>query len=63
MDKKKTTVLDLTDEEFVYPGNRACPACGLSIRYRFGRKGIGRNASLVGPPSGLTGVQGLYTLA
>jgi len=63
MDKKKTTVLDLTDEEFVYPGNRACPACGLSILYRIGLKAIGRDAILVVPPSCLTVMQGLYPIA
>lgn len=63
MDEKKTTVLNLTDEEFVYPGNRACAGCGLNILYRIGLKAIGRDAILVVPPSCLTVMQGLYPIA
>lgn len=63
MESKKTTVLSLTDEEFVHPGNRACPGCGLSILYRIGLKAIGRDAILVVPPSCLTVMQGLYPIA
>jgi pyruvate ferredoxin oxidoreductase beta subunit len=62
MEHQKTTVLNLTDEEFVYPGNRACPGCGLSILYRIGLKAIGRDAILVVPPSCLTVMQGLYPI-
>jgi pyruvate ferredoxin oxidoreductase beta subunit len=63
MEKRKTTAVSLTDEEFVYPGNRACPACGLSILYRIGLKAIGRDAILIVPPSCLTVMQGLYPIA
>jgi pyruvate ferredoxin oxidoreductase beta subunit len=63
MQDQKTTVLNLTEEEFVYPGNRACPGCGLSILYRTGLKAIGRDAILVVPPSCLTVMQGLYPIA
>jgi pyruvate ferredoxin oxidoreductase beta subunit len=63
MEGRKTTVLNLTDEEFVYPGNRACAGCGLSILYRIGLKAIGRDAILVVPPSCLTVMQGLYPIA
>ncbi len=63
MDERKTTVLNLTDEEFVYPGNRACAGCGLNILYRIGLKAIGRDAILVVPPSCLTVMQGLYPIA
>jgi pyruvate ferredoxin oxidoreductase beta subunit len=62
-EEKKTTALNLTDEEFVYPGNRACPGCGLSILYRIGLKAIGRDAILIVPPSCLTVMQGLYPIA
>jgi pyruvate ferredoxin oxidoreductase beta subunit len=62
MEQQKTTVLNLTDEEFVYPGNRACAGCGLSILYRTGLKAIGRDAILVVPPSCLTVMQGLYPI-
>ncbi len=62
MDERKTTVLSLTDEEFVYPGNRACSGCGLNILYKIGLKAIGRDAILVVPPSCLTVMQGLYPI-
>ncbi len=63
MATKKTTVLNLPDEELVYPGNRACAGCGLSIIYRIGLKALGRETILVVPPSCLTVLQGLYPIA
>ena len=61
--EKKTTVVNLTEEEFVHPGNRACSGCGLSIVYRMGLKALGKNTILVVPPSCLTVLQGLYPVA
>lgn len=61
--KNKTTILNLTEEEFVHPGNRACSGCGLSIVYRIGLKALGKNTILVVPPSCLTVLQGLYPVA
>ncbi|MCF8111890.1 MAG: pyruvate synthase subunit beta [Desulfobacteraceae bacterium] len=63
MATKKTTVLSLPEEELVYPGNRACAGCGLSIVYRIGLKALGRETILVVPPSCLTVLQGLYPIA
>jgi pyruvate ferredoxin oxidoreductase beta subunit len=63
MEERKATAVNLTEEELVYPGNRACPGCGLSILYRIGLKAIGRDAILVVPPSCLTVMQGLYPIA
>jgi len=63
MAKDKTTAVNLTDEEFVHPGNRACAGCGLSSLYRVGLKAIGRDAILIVPPSCLTVMQGLYPIA
>lgn len=60
---EKTTVVNLTEEEFVHPGNRACSGCGLSIVYRTGLKALGKNTILVVPPSCLTVLQGLYPVA
>ena len=60
---KKTTTLNLTEEEFVHSGNRACTGCGLSIVYRMGLKALGKNTILVVPPSCLTVLQGLYPVA
>lgn len=60
---EKTTILNLTEEEFVHPGNRACSGCGLSIVYRMGLKALGKDTILVVPPSCLTVLQGLYPVA
>jgi pyruvate ferredoxin oxidoreductase beta subunit len=61
--ENQTTILNLTEEEFVHPGNRACSGCGLSIVYRIGLKALGKNTVLVVPPSCLTVLQGLYPVA
>ena len=60
---EKTTIVNLTEEEFAHPGNRACSGCGLSIVYRMGLKALGKNTILVVPPSCLTVLQGLYPVA
>lgn len=60
---EKTTILNLPEEEFVHPGNRACSGCGLSIVYRMGLKALGKDTILVVPPSCLTVLQGLYPVA
>jgi pyruvate ferredoxin oxidoreductase beta subunit len=59
----KTDILSLPEEELVYPGNRACSGCGLSIIYRIGLKALGKDSILVVPPSCLTVLQGLYPIA
>jgi pyruvate ferredoxin oxidoreductase beta subunit len=59
----KTTVLNLTEEEFIHPGNRACSGCGLSILYRIGLKALGRDCIFAVPPSCLTVMQGLYPIS
>jgi pyruvate ferredoxin oxidoreductase beta subunit len=59
----RTNVVNLTPEEFVHPGNRACSGCGLSILYRIGLKALGRDCIFVVPPSCLTVMQGLYPIA
>lgn len=60
---KKTNVINLTAEEFVYPGNRACSGCTLSILYRIGLKALGRDCIFVVPPSCLTVMQGLFPVS
>ncbi|PLX73987.1 MAG: 2-ketoisovalerate ferredoxin oxidoreductase [Desulfuromonas sp.] len=59
----RTNVLNLTTEEFIHPGNRACTGCGLSILYRIGLKALGRDCIFVVPPSCLTVMQGLFPVA
>ncbi|NQU63759.1 MAG: pyruvate synthase subunit beta, partial [SAR324 cluster bacterium] len=58
-----TSPVNLTAEEFMHPGNRACSGCGLSALYRIGLKALGRDSIFVVPPSCLTVVQGLYPIA
>ena len=60
---EKITILNLSEDELVHPGNRACAGCGLSIVYRIGLKALGRDTILVVPPSCLTVLQGLYPIA
>jgi len=63
MNKEITNAVQLTAEEFMYPGNRACSGCGLSLLYRIGLKAMGRDCIFVVPPSCLTVAQGLYPIA
>lgn len=60
---QNANILNLPEEEFVHPGNRACAGCGLSIVYRTALKAIGRDTILVVPPSCLTVLQGLHPIA
>ena len=61
--QSKTNILSLPEEEFIYPGNRACAGCALGIAYRIGLKALGKNTIIVVPPSCLTVLQGLYPIA
>ncbi|MFH2130742.1 MAG: thiamine pyrophosphate-dependent enzyme [bacterium] len=63
MNKQVTNPVNLTAEEFMHPGNRACSGCGLSVLYRIGLKALGRDSIFVVPPSCLTVMQGLYPIA
>lgn len=60
---EKIPIKDLPEEELVYPGNRACAGCGLSIVYRIGLKALGKDTILTVPPSCLTVLQGLHPIA
>jgi len=60
---EQTSVHDLPVEEMVYPGNRSCAGCGLSLIYRIGLKALGKDTVLVVPPSCLTVLQGLHPIA
>lgn len=59
----KTTTLNLTEEEFVHPGNRACSGCGLGLAYRTALKALGQNTIIIVPPSCSTVMQGLYPVS
>ena len=60
---KTTNILNLPEEEYVNPGNRACSGCGLGIAYRVALKALGKDTILVVPPSCLTVLQGLFPIA
>jgi pyruvate ferredoxin oxidoreductase beta subunit len=57
-------VMDLPEEEFIYPGTRACSGCGMALIYRIALKALGPNTIITIPASCLTvlhGMQGFCT--
>lgn len=60
---RKTSVLTLSEEEFVHPGNRACAGCTMGLLYRVGAKALGRDCIFVVPPSCMTVMQGLFPVS
>lgn len=59
----RTTPVNLTEKEYVLPGNRACVGCGLSLAYRHGLKALGDSTVLTVPASCLTVLQGMYPVS
>lgn len=59
----KTTTVNLPEQEFVHPGNRACSGCGLGLTYRIALKALGKDTIIVVPPSCSTVMQGLYPVS
>ncbi len=56
--------MDLPEEEFIYPGTRACSGCGMALIYRIALKALGPNTIITVPASCLTvlhGMQGFCT--
>ena len=56
--------MDIPEEEFVYPGTRACAGCGMALIYRIALKALGSNTIITVPASCLTvlhGMQGFCT--
>jgi len=56
--------MDLPEEEFIYPGTRACAGCGMALIYRIALKALGSNTIITVPASCLTvlhGMQGFCT--
>jgi pyruvate ferredoxin oxidoreductase beta subunit len=60
---KKSTLMDLPEEERMLPGNRACSGCGLSIAYRHALKALGPATIITVPASCLTVLHGMYPVA
>jgi pyruvate ferredoxin oxidoreductase beta subunit len=57
-------VMDLPEEEFIYPGTRACAGCSMALIYRIALKALGSNTIVTVPASCLTvlhGMQGFCT--
>jgi pyruvate ferredoxin oxidoreductase beta subunit len=52
-------VMDLREEEFIYPGTRACAGCGMSLIYRIALKALGPKTLLTVPASCLTVLHGM----
>lgn len=57
-------VMDIPEEEFIYPGTRACAGCSMALIYRIALKALGPNTIVTVPASCLTvlhGMQGFCT--
>jgi pyruvate ferredoxin oxidoreductase beta subunit len=57
-------VMDVPEEEYIYPGNRACAGCSMALIYRIALKALGPNTIITVPASCLTvlhGMQGFCT--
>jgi pyruvate ferredoxin oxidoreductase beta subunit len=52
-------VMDLREEEFIYPGTRACAGCAMALIYRIALKALGPNTILTVPASCLTVLHGM----
>ncbi|MFW9999821.1 MAG: thiamine pyrophosphate-dependent enzyme [Candidatus Hodarchaeota archaeon] len=52
-------VMDLPEEEFIYPGTRACAGCGMALIYRIALKALGNKTLVTVPASCLTVLHGM----
>lgn len=55
-----TKILDLPEEEFMLPGNRACAGCSVGIAFRHITKALEGNCMFTVPASCLTVLGGMY---
>ena len=56
--------MDIPEEEYIYPGTRACAGCGMALIYRIALKALGPKTIITVPASCLTvlhGMQGFCT--
>jgi len=56
--------MEIPDEEYIYPGTRACAGCSMALIYRIALKALGPNTIITVPASCLTvlhGMQGFCT--
>ena len=57
-------VMDVPEEEYIYPGTRACAGCAMALIYRIALKALGPKTIITVPASCLTvlhGMQGFCT--
>jgi pyruvate ferredoxin oxidoreductase beta subunit len=54
--------LNLPEDEYILPGTRACPGCGLSLAYRHILKALQGQAIVTVPASCLTVLHGMYPI-
>ena len=52
-------VMDLPEEEFIYPGTRACAGCAMALIYRIALKALGAKTLVTVPASCLTVLHGM----
>ena len=55
-----TNAVNLTETEYLLPGNRTCPGCALSLAYRHILKALGGQVIVTVPASCLTVLHGMY---
>jgi pyruvate/2-oxoacid:ferredoxin oxidoreductase beta subunit len=58
----KTNAVNVTEKEYLLPGNRTCPGCALSLAYRYILKALEGQAIATVPASCLTVLHGMYPL-
>jgi pyruvate/2-oxoacid:ferredoxin oxidoreductase beta subunit len=56
----KTTAVNITEKEYLLPGNRTCPGCALSLAYRYILKALEGQVIATVPASCLTVLHGMY---
>ena len=58
----KTNAVNLTETEYLLPGNRTCPGCSLSLAYRHILKALEGQVIVTVPASCLTVLHGMYPI-
>lgn len=58
----KASAINLTETEYILPGNRACPGCALSLAYRYILKALEGQVIVTVPASCLTVLHGMYPI-
>jgi len=56
----KTNAVNMTEKEYLLPGNRTCPGCALSLAYRYILKALEGQVIATVPASCLTVLHGMY---